>query len=148
MNGRASLAGLALCSLVASACSYRIAAPSAHKPVSASGTVWDAGLAPRRPDDGLRVVQHFHLEESHWSCFWGLLPLQRRLHDISDALNQQLEQWQGDAIVNLTVETKPRPGLVALLSWIPLTPIVSTAIVEGDVVRAAQTPDATPAASQ
>lgn len=142
MNAGAAVVTIALCSLIASACSYRIVAPSAQKPVSASGTVWDAGLAPRRPDEGLQVVQHFRLEESHWSWFWGLVPLQSRRHDISGALNQQLDDWQGDAIVNLMVETQQRPGWVILVSWMPLAPIVSTAIVEGDVVRAVEVPDA------
>lgn len=113
----------------------RVTARSVPQPVSCTGCVFDANGRICTAASS-NVVRHIELTKTQWSMFWTAMPLNRPEWDLSPALNKQLQETSGDAVVNLTVKTTTCDGLHGFVAaLIPIIPSYAHLKVEADVVR-------------
>ena len=136
MKNRLCLAALALGLCGCTTGSHcRVTAPSVPRPVSCTSRVLDAAGRTLGPDD-LQLVRPVTLTRTQWSLFWTWVPLGRREWDLSRALNAQLQETSGDAVINVTVTSRTCDrfhGFVAAL--LPIIPSYAHFQVDADVVR-------------
>lgn len=125
----------------------RITADQALYPVSMSRGVRDQNgeivSAERR-----QVVGQFQYKKRTWSTFYTLVPITPR-RNISKAVNAQVQQAGGDAIINLTtiVQSCRLPNYVVLFNLLPIWPSCAKVSVYGDIIKvlpAAPTPPTPP----
>jgi hypothetical protein len=85
------------------------------------------------------VQKKFEKMYDRWSVFWTMIPLSSYERDMSDDLNFVIEQYEGDAIVNLKVEVGT-PAYNALVTYtflnhLPIIPTLHRVKISGEVVR-------------
>ncbi len=132
------LSWLLLVPLVLCGCAggkVRVVTRSVQTPVSYTPCVFDSSGRIRRAHTN-EVVKHFEISKANWSMLWTALPLNAREWDISPALNAQLQQASGNAVVNLTVQARGCDFLHwYIASLVPIIPSYVAVKIEGDVVR-------------
>lgn len=109
-----------------------VVAAKVDKPVSFTPCVFDAkgSIIKSEPKDTLK---HFKLEKCYTGMLFTIISLDGAV-DISDELNQEITSVQGDAIVNLTLETKG-DNWAFFSALIPIIPSALYVDIQGDVVR-------------
>ncbi len=116
----------------------KIAADSVKAPVSLTCAVYDTSGKILTLDRDLEVVGKFDTTTRFVSAFYGLA-LPTWTWDASDFLNQQLERYSGEAIVELRAETEEANGGETLLAFFsqaaPVVPIWIKVRLTGTVVR-------------
>lgn len=123
--------------LAASGCagaSGRIVATGVEQPVSftpsvytPSGAVFTAG-----PQD---VLGHVSFGRHNWAMFWRALDLGDTTWDLGPELREAIAQYDGDAVVNLTVTAKSDPFIWYFGYLVPIIPDYVHMVAEADVVR-------------
>ena len=91
-----------------------------------------ADVARRDPAPGIG-----HLEEHRiaWGMLYSLASL-TPTSDISDAINTQVAAAHGDAVIHLSIRSKPcAANFVPLVNWLPFWPGCSKLVFEGDIIR-------------
>jgi hypothetical protein len=120
-----------------------IVAPEAKVPISLSRGVRDAS-GQLVPQEQKQVVGQFTYKTRGWSIGWSLVPLTPR-RNISEAVNAQVAQAGGDAIINLTTISQ---GCRLNYFWpfiiLPVWPGCTKIELVGDIIKVAP-PAAAPA---
>lgn len=111
----------------------RVIAPQVNQPVSMTPAVFNASgnIVTAGPPN---IVTHFRFKRCNWAVFWTLIPLSSKIVDLSGELNNLLAQYQGDAVVNLTVMTQG-DWWWYFTSLMPVIPDYQWIVVEGDIAR-------------
>jgi hypothetical protein len=125
-------AGLGLLTVVAVGCGARsyVAAPGAKYPVSLSGAV-------RGPDgkilstDATEKLATFKMDYTSCSMLWTLIPF-TGTKDISDQVNRQVANTNGEAITNLSVESSA--GAWSIMTIVAVLPDCGHVKVRGDII--------------
>ena len=137
---RVAVMGLAL--LLGSGCSMvgaktNVVAPASEVPVSMSRGVRDAD-GNLVPAESKKVVSQLDERYTAWNIFYGLIKLTPET-DISNDVNTTVHAAGGQAITNLSVETKH-----CALNWLsfplgilPFWPSCASIAVHGDVIKVA-----------
>lgn len=130
------MAGALVTALLLAGCAVgrgSVVARNLDGPVSMSGAYVDSkGVVILPASD--QVVHRFDHSWRHWSTLLGIIPLSTVHCDVSELLNNELRDYDGSAIVNLTINTK----FGVFQSFSPLL-IGLYVEVEGDVVKVPQT---------
>jgi hypothetical protein len=114
----------------------RVTARAVPQPVSCTPCVFDAdGRIRTITESTVVVVRQIELNQTHWSMFWDLVPLSRREWDLSAALNKELRETSGDAIVNLRVTVSPGDALNGIAALLPIIPSYAHIKVEAGIIR-------------
>ncbi len=122
-------------------------------PVSLSNTVYGPNHEVLTLGQELVAVDTVELENSNWTIFYGAAPVTSEDWDLSEPLNEAIEDAGGEAIVGLTMEGSPC-GFSAFFSslpvslatfWNPLWPGCAEVIVTGTIVRRREGPAGRPA---
>jgi hypothetical protein len=114
--------------------SSRISAPSVNYPVSLSPAVRTADGAIAMEDDLVKVGK-FNYRYTTRTMLWTIIPLSQSCHDISNALNEQITRYKGDAVVNLKI-SNGGDAMITFKSFLTLglLPSASEIEVTGDIV--------------
>lgn len=120
--------------VLSSACGTRsyIEAETSKYPISMSSGVRDE-TGKLVPADRLQKVGTFKQDYRTCSMIWTLIPLWNRTRDISDAVNEQVSQREGEAVINLTVEAGAH--LTSVMTIVGLLPDCNFVKVRGDIVE-------------
>lgn len=112
----------------------RITAPSVKYPISLSPAIRNIDGTIFKEDDLVKVGK-FYYKYITVFMLWTAIPLSHIKHDISNAVNEQIEKAGGDAIINLTVKNEG-DGLAGFTSIISLGLLPSSSSIEikGDIV--------------
>lgn len=114
-----------------------VTAPNVEKVVSTTEGIYDKNYNILNNID-YEVVNAFTFNVSKWSIFWTLIPISSDV-DISEQLNKELQDNNGDAIVNLEVEANTSlnggPFINLFASIVPIIPSVVSAQVRGEVIK-------------
>lgn len=110
-------------------------------PVSMGGAVYDEQGKPLS-EASLEKLRTFKVGYRTCNMLFSLLPLWNRTYDIGDDVNEQVKQYGGEAVTNLSVESNMLLGYKATMI-LPLLhvftfgvmPDCNTVIVRGDIVR-------------
>jgi hypothetical protein len=115
----------------------KITATTAEYPVSMSRGVRDQNGeivgADRR-----QTVGKFQYKTKTWSTFYTLLPITPR-RNLSKAVNAQVKQANGEAIINLTtvVQSCRFPNYIFIFNILPIWPSCANIEVFGDIIKVA-----------
>ena len=109
-----------------------IVANNIDKPVSFTPYVFDTNgsIIEAKPKDTLK---HFQIEKCYLGMLFTIISIDGEI-DIAEDLNQEIANVNGDAIVNLTIETKG-DGWSFFSVLIPIIPSALFVDIQGDVVR-------------
>ena len=147
MTRRAPLASLLLGALALAGCAQvrgKVVAESVRGPVSLTGAVFDAQGRILTLDDGLEEVGRFKSSTTFIAAFYGLA-LPTWTWDASEELNEALDRYQGEAVINLrAVIEEPNGGEIALAYLTqtqPMIPIWIRVNLTGKVVRRRHRPE-------
>jgi hypothetical protein len=114
--------------------SSEIVAPGAKVPISLSRGVRDAD-GEIVPQSRQEIVGHFEQDATAWGMAYSLAKLTPTT-DISDAVNEQVARADGQAVVRLSVRSKPCAlNFVEVLNWLPFWPGCSNLVIAGDIIR-------------
>jgi hypothetical protein len=148
VKARAALLTLSLLVAALAGCvgsrSY-VVADSLKYPVSLSSGV-------RGPDGKLLAISDtekvgtFHLDYTSCRMLWTIVPLKSGTRDISDDVNEQVPRKNGEAIVNLSVESSATAW--NLMTIIGILPDCSKVRVRGDIVARSSVLEAPVAAAE
>lgn len=141
MNRKATnlcfIATLFIFGLFASSCAgvkSTVMAPKITEPVSYTGCVFDKEGRILHANEQT-IVKSFMLKKSFWAMFYRQISLTNPKWDISEDLKKQIDEVDGNAIVNLRVKLVGNYGYWYLSALVPIIPDVQKVIVEGDVAR-------------
>jgi hypothetical protein len=104
-------------------------------------------------DGSGRVVASSRLERvggyaeayTAWAMIWTIVPLANRTHDVSEALNAQVQAARGEAVVNFTAVA--RPCASNIFTIVGVLPGCTDVELSGDIVRVRPEAGAAPSAS-
>lgn len=103
-------------------------------PVSLSRGVRDSD-GTLVPEERRLVVGHFEEHRTAWGMFYSLASLTPE-SDISDAINEQVAAAHGDAVIHLSIRSKPCvANFIPIVNWLPFWPGCSKVVFEGDIIR-------------
>jgi hypothetical protein len=111
-----------------------IQANTSKYPISMSRGIRDVdgSLVPR---ERRRIVGHVEWKGHAWSLVYSWVSLTPS-QDISDAINKQVADLNGDAVINLNVASSTcAMNLVPILDWLPIWPGCANVKVTGDVIQ-------------
>jgi hypothetical protein len=111
-----------------------IVAPTATVPISLSRSVRDASGAIVEPERR-ETVGHFRVHRDAWAMLYTAVQLDTKT-DISRDVNDQVRAAGGDAIVRMSIHSRPCAfQFVGILNWLPFWPSCLDVVVEGDIIR-------------
>jgi hypothetical protein len=118
----------------------KITAPEASYPVSMSRGVRDQN-GEIVGQDRRQVVGQFQYKTRAWSTFYTLAPLTPR-KNISDEINAQVKQVNGEAVINLTTVVKSckLPNYAWPLNVLPIWPSCAKIQIFGDIIKVTDAP--------
>ena len=125
----------------------KITAAEAQYPVSMSRGVRDQNgeivTADRR-----QTVGKFEYKTKTWSTFYTLLPITPR-KNLSEAINAQVKQNSGEAVINLTtvVQSCRFPNYIFVFNILPIWPSCAKIEVYGDIIKVLPAQPAQPASA-
>jgi len=122
----------------------KVVAESAQGPVSLTGSLFDAEGRILTLSDGLEEVGRFSAANRFIAAFYGLAP-PTWTWDASEVINEALERYGGEGVVNLrAVVEEPNGGEIFLAYFTQTTPLVPIWIrvrLTGKVVRRRHRPE-------
>lgn len=145
MSASRILFALSLAALLTTACGTRsyVVAPKSQYPISLSSAVRDeAGEVV--PVSRLQKLGTFKHDYNTCSMIWTIIPLGGRTRDISKAVNEQIAEREGEAIINLRVEAGAYISSIATMFG--LLPDCNNVKIRGDIVE--RIPDVGPVAGR
>lgn len=111
-----------------------VVAPTARVPVSFSRSVRDQS-GEIVPVERREVVGHFESRHNAWGMLYSLAKLDPTT-DISREINEQVRAAGGDAVIHLSIRSKPcATDFVPVFNWLPFWPGCTRVVVEGDIIR-------------
>jgi hypothetical protein len=115
----------------------KITATQAAYPVSMSRGVRDQN-GEIVGNDRRQTVGKFEYKTKTWSTFYTLAPITPR-RNISKAVNAQVKQANGEAIINLTtvVQSCRVPNYIFIFNLLPIWPSCAKIEVFGDIIKVA-----------
>jgi hypothetical protein len=113
---------------------FLITAQDVDKPVSASRAILDPEGNILTCPEHLEAIHHFNFSKSLNTMFWTNLAFNPKVQDISEPLNAELNQHNGDAVCNLMIRVSDRYCFQNIFGIIPIVPTGAQANIEGDVV--------------
>ena len=127
---------IALISFVSIGCvstaATHLEAKNAKYPISMSKSFIDAKGKTYTPAD-YEKVRRFQHSFTQWNTLWGQVPLRFQVR-LDPLLSKKIKQSEGDAIVNLTVESLFGHGYM-FFSLFPIIPETAHVRLQGDIVR-------------
>jgi hypothetical protein len=109
-------------------------------PTSMSAFLYDKNHNLVMKGRELDSINSFKYKKTFWNVAYGLIPLSDD-QSISDALNEIVEKYKGDGIINLTITIEQGTAnkiysfLMYLPSYIPILPGSARITVSGEVVK-------------
>ncbi|MDP2207863.1 MAG: hypothetical protein Q8K98_03680 [Bacteroidota bacterium] len=114
-----------------------ISANNLEYPVSTTQGLYDPNYK-LLGDENYQVVGSVNFNVSKWTLFWTIIPLSSN-PDISEKLNAAIKEKNGDAVVNLKVNTSSMLGGAAFVNFfsspIPVLPGLVVANVSGEIIK-------------
>jgi hypothetical protein len=111
-----------------------VVAPTANVPVSFSRSVRDQS-GEIVGEERRQVVGHFESRHNAWGMFYSIAKLDP-FTDISNEINEQVAAAHGDAVIHLSIRSKPcATDFVPVFNWLPFWPGCTKVVVEGDIIR-------------
>ena len=136
---------LATCAVSLVGCagaSSEVVAPGAKVPISLSRGVRDAD-GEIVPQSRQEVVGRFEQDATVWAIGYSFAKLDPTT-EIDDGVNTQVARAQGQAVVRLSVRSKPCAlNFVEVLNWLPFWPGCSNLVIVVDIIRVKSKPPET-----
>lgn len=110
----------------------RIEAENVEKPLSYTPCVYDSkGRVIECSEKN--IIEHFKTKKRVWAILWGTVNFSGKEWDISEEMENKILKADGDAIVNMTVDSQS-DWWWYISSFIPIMPNYNLIVIEGDIV--------------
>lgn len=111
-----------------------IVAPTATVPISLSRSVRDQN-GEIVSEANREVVGHFESHHTAWGLVYSLVKLDPTTN-ISSEINEQVHAAGGDAVIHLSIRSKPcATDFAPVVNWLPFWPGCTRVLIEGDIIR-------------
>ncbi len=111
-----------------------VVAPTASVPISFSRSVRDQN-GEIVSEANRQVVGHFESRHNAWGLLYSTVRLDP-ITNISNEINEQVRAAGGDAVIRLSIRSKPcATDFVPVFNFLPFWPGCTRVVVEGDIIR-------------